>query len=542
MRITLQMFLIMLFISSSAFAAKSDDRAFIKAAENGTAANEGLIRCRNFVTGWLKYADPETGLIPKNLGWEKYTSSWMKDGFDVWNISDSAADNYPFMVLTAAITDRALYSGRMLDILNTEKRITSRIGTLPDAYVFSKRGFYSDEPKMSSILFGASEYIKDGLMPITEWLGRTPWCERMMEMLDDVWAHASVKTEYGDIISESNEVNGEMLQVLSRVYWMAGDEKYLNWALRLGDYYLQQDGEFSPRLIKLRLSDHGCEIVSGLCELYATLHFTAPEKKEAYRKPLHRLLDRILEIGRNEHGLLYNWINLETGENSGSLCDTWGYNYNGLYAVYLVDGTEAYRRAVRQALVNLNKFYKNYPWGPEDVLADQYADSIEGALNLFNREAIPSVAEWLDSEIRVMWNIQKPDGVIEGWHGDGNFARTTIMYCLWKTQGVTIEPWRDDIVFGAVHDGTVLKLSIKSGKEWNGRIIFDKPRFSEIMKMPLDWPRINQFPEWFTVTSEDIYTINDLNSNEKTKYSGSQMSNGISLHLEPDGEKRFIIK
>ena len=27
-----------------------------------------------------------------------------------------------------------------------------------------------------------------------------------------------------------------------------------------------------------------------------------------------------------------------------------------------------------------------------------------------------------------MWTIQKPDGIIEGWHGDGNFARTAIMY------------------------------------------------------------------------------------------------------------------
>ena len=28
--------------------------------------------------------------------------------------------------------------------------------------------------------------------------------------------------------------------------------------------------------------------------------------------------------------------------------------------------------------------------------------------------------------------MQKESGIIEGWHGDGNFARTTIMYCLWK--------------------------------------------------------------------------------------------------------------
>ena len=30
--------------------------------------------------------------------------------------------------------------------------------------------------------------------------------------------------------------------------------------------------------------------------------------------------------GRNEDGLLYSWFNPRTGEHSGDLCDTWGYD------------------------------------------------------------------------------------------------------------------------------------------------------------------------------------------------------------------------
>jgi hypothetical protein len=48
-----------------------------------------------------------------------------------------------------------------------------------------------------------------------------------------------------------------------------------------------------------------------------------------------------------------------------------------------------------------------------------------------------------------MWNKQQPSGIIEGWHGDGNFARTTIMYCLWMTQGTYLQPWRSDLEIGA---------------------------------------------------------------------------------------------
>ena len=60
------------------------------------------------IDGWLAHADPQTGLIPRNLGDSNF-----------WNGRDSAADNYPFMVLTAAMTDRPLFQGRMLEMLRT---------------------------------------------------------------------------------------------------------------------------------------------------------------------------------------------------------------------------------------------------------------------------------------------------------------------------------------------------------------------------------------------------------------------------------------
>jgi len=61
-------------------------------------------------------------------------------------------------------------------------------------------------------------------------------------------------------------------------------------------------------------------------------------------------------------------------------------------------------------------------------------------LNLYNRIPDPKIADWIDSEIKVMWSMQKESGIIEGWHGDGNFARTTIMYNLWKSKGLYLKP------------------------------------------------------------------------------------------------------
>jgi len=508
----------------------TDNNDFEQAFENGRLANEGFVRCQRFVRGWLKYADPKTGLIPRNLSQDK----------DIWNAQDCAADNYPFMVLTAAVTDHELFNGRMLDMLRTETKLTSRIDNLPDTYSFSKQGFRDEEPDLARIIFGSAEYVKDGLLPLTEWLGASPWCDRMLAILDDIWKHAPIKTKYGQIISTNVEVNGEMLQTLSRIYWMTGEKKYLDWAIRLGDYYLLDGHHPTADEKMLRLRDHGCEIISGLCELYATVHFALPEKKQAYEKPLHQMLDRILEVARNEHGLFYNWVDPQTGQHDKNLADTWGYDLNGYYTVYLIDKTPAYRDAAIKALSNLNEYYRNYPW--EGTSADGYADSIESALNLYNREPVPSVADWLDSEIKRMWNIQKEDGVIEGWHGDGNFARTTIMYCLWKTAGLTVQPWRGDVIFGAVQDGDALRIVLRAENAWQGKLIFDVPRHKANMKLPLDWPRINQFPQWFTVEGDKTYTIYDLATSTRTTYTGQKLQDGITIDLEPGAQKSLMLQ
>lgn len=539
--------LLMLFVGlascSSGEANQPAGALLERAAANGLLAGEGFRRAQWFVTDWLEHADPETGLIPRNL----------HDSRDLWNAQDAAADNYPFMVLTTFFTDRDLFEGRMHQMLRTERQLTSRLGPLPDSYSFSKKTFMEEEPDLSGIIFGASEYVKDGLLPMTEWLGSSPWSERMIEIIDGIWEVAPVETPYGKIPSESHEINGEMLQTLSRIYWMTGEDKYLEWAMRLGDYYLLGNHHPTRDSERLRLRDHGCEIVSGLTELYATLHFTLPEKKATYREPIYTMLDRILEVGRNEHHLFYNVVNPRTGEVIDDRpADTFGYTYNAYYTVYLIDSIQRYQKAVLEALESLKENYYNFSW--EGGSADGDADAIEGALNLYNREPLPSVAEWIDREIKFMWSKQDSNrrdrdlhqwdgsGIIEGWHGDGNFARTTLYYCLWKTQGLHVRPWREDVVVGAVTDQTNrLIISLTTNDNWDGTLHFDHRRHAEQMQLPLDWPRINQFPEWFTIDPDAHYIVHDLSNNTQATYTGQQLLDGLNLSVRPETTKHLMV-
>ena len=494
-----------------------------EAERNARQASEAFYRSRKYIDGWLAHADPKTGLIPRNLKNGRKNSPY-------WNGRDSAADNYSFMVLTASMTDRPLLEGRMLDMLRTETKLTCRVDRLPDDWLFATQSWRREKVDLDAIIFEGAEYVKDGLLYITEWLGPCPWSERMIGIIDDIWKNPQVDTPFGKIPTLNLEVTGDLLQACSRLYWFTGDRKYFDWATRLGDYYLLGNHHPTRDVKELLLRDHACEIINGLSELYVICHQIAPEKKKAYEKPLHELYDRILEIARDDRGLLYAKVNTRTGKHNDKMSDNWGYNYDGIYTAYLIDGTESYRDAVRKVLSNLPRFIGNFRG------MDSLADSIEGALNLFNREPCPPAAEYIESEIRSMWSIQKPDGVIEGWHGDGNFARTSLMYALWKTQGCRVEPWRADVRVGAVRDGEKLLVSLAADKEWTGKLVFDRPRHKTNMHLPFDYTRINQFPEWFTVKAGNSYTVGDHT------YSGEDLAAGIPITLQPGKELQLKVK
>ncbi len=498
------------------------DRYFAQALTNGKAANESFRHCQRFVTGWLNNADPTTGLIPRNL----------KESKCIWNAWDAAADNYPFMVMTAAMLDRPLFEGRMREMLATETRLTSRIGQLPDTYSFCKNGFENTQPDTSQIIFGTAEYMKDGLIPLTEWLGPSPWTERMLGMLTDLDKLVDVPTTIkGRFFGNSAvvEVGGDLLQVLARMYSMTKNPQWLTWGIQISDYYLNPQHLPTRNLPRLRLRDHGGEIVAGLVEMYAIASVFRPEKKEQWQPYIHEMLDTILAKGRNEHGLFYDEINPVSGEIlAAHLADTYGYILNAYYTVYLLDRTEAYRAAVLKPLGNLNTHYRNQNW--ENGSADGYADAIEGALNLYLRERVPTLDNWIDSEIKVLWNFQQADGIIEGWHGDGNFARTSLMYALWKTAGITVSDWSPDLTYGAVVEDGTLYVAMKAESDWKGKLQFGSPLHKTNLHLPFDYPRINQFQEWYPMEKERKYVVT-ING-KKRNVQGADLIAGLPIDLK----------
>ena len=498
-------------------SAAAEEPGWPEAQECALEARDALGRCHRYLIGWLAHADPQSGLIPRNL-----TDS------PFWNARDSAADNYPFMVLTAALTDRPLFDGRMHDMLRSERQLTCRLGPLPDDFLFATQTFRTEKINHGAIIFGASEYVKDGLIPLTEWLGPSPWAERMLELLDGIIEHADQQTPVGVLPATDHEVCGELMQSLSRAYWMTERERYREMAFRIADYFFVY--RLPTEEDRLRLDDHGCEVIAGLSEAYFLAAHTDPERRAIWRPKMQLILDRVLEVGRDEYGFFYDLVNPRTGEVlRNTLTDNWGYNYNAFLTVAELDDVDRYREAVRFVLSNLPQ-RKDYLW--ENGGADGYADSIEGGLNLLNRNRLDVGFDWVDYSAAIMLRKQRDDGIIEGWHGDGNYARTAILYALWKTKGTSIHPWRADVAFGAEQgpDGT-LRVALRADWRWSGTLTFDIARHREYMHLPTDYPRLNQFPEWFTVEPQRKYAVTIDTSDGAREMTGKELREGLAIRV-----------
>jgi len=529
---------LLLFALPALLAAAPDDSArFAQARANGRTADAVYASMQRVLKAWLTHADPKTLLLPDRI---PGGAQGLKpgDATRLYTPHNSGADLYPYLILTAHITDPDLYHGRLLDMLRNEIRYTNALKSIPGNLEMStgKLGAYS--------LFGAGEYAKDGLVSVTEYLGRTPWYYRMVDMVADAMDAAPVDSRFGKLPASDAELNGDFLQALFRLATMTGDRRFLAWGRRIADAYIEEvlpgnhgvpsgkwDFEKHAGDGKLRLRDHGNETIVGLTLQYALESYLESPRAARYRPVIARMLDRVL-ASTNPDGLLYDQVDAATLQPASErLSDNWGYVYGAVYTFYQCTGEAKYRDAVLRVLRNLPK-YRKWLWEgkatPDRPLGsfDGYADSIESALYLVNREPVPEALDWIDSEMQVMMAMQQPDGHIENWYGEGNYNRTAMIYALMKGQGVRPEHWAPGVKVGAVRDGARLLLSLEMPAA--RRIRFDCARHRRVLNLDRNYVRLNEIPEWWTADENTLYRLRRQGAAEQVRL-GSELIEGVDL-------------
>lgn len=518
----------------------ADERALLdQARRNGVRFDDAARDIRWMLGYWIEHADPRTQLFGDP-----------EDEQNKYSVQNEGADLYAHLVLTSYVTAPRIFNGFMLQALRKEVRYTTAEASIP-ANLRLKSGRMG-----AANLFGASEYAKDGLMAITELVGRSPWFYRMADLAVDIMDHAPEPSRFGNLPGTGSEINGDMLQVLVRLAAMTDDRRYIEWARRIGDAYVK---EVLPRNYGLPamkwnferhsgrgtvvLRDHGNELIVGLALLFAYEQYHQTPRAKSYRPVLERLFDRVIESA-NPDGMLYNKIDPKTLRAHGKgLNDNWGYIYGAMYAFYQATGEEKYREAVRRVLRNLPK-YRNVNW--ETHHWDGYADSIESALYLLAREPVPEAADWIESEIKVLVKRAQPgspEALPEGrMYLDGNFNRTMLLYALYKSQGCRAAQWSPGLRIGAVRDGERLFLSIERSAlrlPWIGRICFDHARHKRDMNFDKNYVRLNEYPEWYAVDENTLYKLRPTCGKDRVRL-GSELIRGVVLHagdwiVEPMG-------
>lgn len=511
--------------SNAAPAPEAEAPAFEQARKSAEIAGITLSKVQRWLHEVaLPKIDPKTGLyISHNRGSARYREA-------LWNYDDAAADTYPFLFWAAWYTDHEIINGPILEVLEAEQRHCNYLDRIPTAV--NHRTLEKVIKSKENLIFAASEYLKDGLIPIVEVSGKnTPWFQRMQDIEDDIWKHADVDTPYGKIPSHNLEANGEQLQILARLFTMTRDEKYLEWAERIADHYLL-DGKF--RVQSLR--DHGCEIVGGLGLLLAVESIHRPEKAQEYLPHIRAVLDRILEEGLNEDGLMYN----RPGNPAGGLSDSWGYNYVSFLCHDMALEEPKYQDRVERTLRNLGKpKYRDYPWQRNSM--DGYADSIEGAMYLLNRIPVEEGFLWADREVMKHIVIaHDPDRLWTTYKLESNGVRTALIHALRHTRGLIARPWQQGLQVGAEETAAGLSIYMKSEQAYSGKLVFDIPRHREFMGFARDWPRMNTIPEWFTVDLDGKYVVKDRTHGWTKTFTGRQLHEGLPINLEA-GKEQFLL-
>ncbi len=505
---------------------------------NSILAQEAFQRAHRALKAWEGARDPQTGLVPEAISPE----------IGYWNARNTAADLFPFLLLASQYLDKD-NEPLWLNTLAKEREIC---GPMPCTIYFRPTRVIAED--LSEVIFGGSEYGKDGLLAVAERSGRGPWFVRLEEITQALIDTAHVETKSGKICSFSTEVNGEMLQVLSRLYWATQKDEYLQMAERIAEAYLfdilpnsqylpASDWNFAkgePASSYFGFRDHGNEIIAGLTELYLLEKIQGRPQAARYREALKKFLDLTLVVGRTEDGLWHNSVDIKTHDPlDKGVVDTWGYILNAYQMFDIAEGTSIYageiKRTMRAAAAR-----KSFPW--EGSSHDGYADAIESMLYSLPWFDISECHRWVDDEIEVMFRMQSPSGFVSQGYLDGNFIRTSLLYAAYKTQGVIVRPWREDVYLGSVYDREEkeLYLYLSADAQWEGVLKFDLPRHRTIWNLPLEYPRLNGTPEWFVVEPQKTYVVVDLDSGEESFRSGQSLAEGLTITLDERGVPLYL--
>ena len=88
--------------------------------------------------------------------------------------------------------------------------------------------------------------------------------------------------------------------------------------------------------------------------------------------------------------------------------------------------------------------------------------------------------------------------------------------------------------------GDCLLLALASSRQWEGRVIFDTPRHREHLRLPVNYPRLNEWPEWWSVEPAREYAVT-YSDGAQREYGGGQLASGLPVSLAPGESTQLTV-
>lgn len=523
----------------------------VSAAEiNADLAHEALVRAYILHRRSFARRDPNTKLYPQQRS------------IPHWNYRNTAADFFAFHLQTGMrLNPDGMPS--LLETLEAESSLSPPGELCRPVHAHTGEPIDADEQEL---LFASSEYVKDGLISVFERFGDGPASVRMLAVLDAVVKHSRHGSKQGPIPGTGSEVNGNVLQVCSRLSFAVDRPEYAEIAARIAEAYVQQAmpanqgippaafdfsrGDVIEPVLKLK--DHGNEVLPGLSEAFALAVArrddpTWRDRADRWAEPLAVMFETILDKGRDERGLLARELDPTTMTAlTPKQNDNWGYVLNAalLFAQAArvqeklppqrIDALEARVDAIIAAVLKQD----GLEW---EGGMDGYADAMESGLYMaaYRPACRAGLLSWVDRQIEYMFSAQKSGGAVADHYLDGNFLRTSLMYADARTGGWRVEPWRGDVRVGfAADEQGRAAVVVSTDKPYRGVLVPDSPRHRTIMRLPWNWPRLNSWPEWFEVTDQTrIVSADGLEGTPMVP----QLQQGLKLSLPAHGRVTLVL-
>ena len=521
--------------------ASGQETHYETALKNGRQAQEALQEADRLLLGWTARKDPGSALIHPPGG--------------RWTVRGTATRLYPQMVLAAYLTNRPLFNGLLRETLQDEIRLTARLKRLPDDFNLTAGRFLHTRVDTNRILTSAAGYAAEGLAAVTGIIGPDIWADRLQAIVDDLFEQASLQTPYtpSSLPSEDAEVNGHLLRILPRLTGWTGDPIYLEWARQIGDAYclgiLPRNGGLPPRRWNftadrardagLSLDDTGYPILQGLIFLYAVEAAQASDRALIYRPTLARMLDVLYAYARSPEGLFY--ARIEPDGKGGYAVDrknrssAWPHILAASLTFGRASGNATYVRPVHETLKNLPELYTRSRGNRSDRIADTLPTILTLLAHIPPSEdptALQPALAWADREMAALLQTQPSTSPApQNERSGGARLHAALAYAWFKTAGIRLDPWREDLICGATVAGDTLYFALQADLPWQGRIAFDTSGDGSRLPLPQGHPFDHGFPKRFGIASNAYYTIRISGAGGSATWSGSLLKAGLPVTL-----------